>query len=289
MHIVTDPNAMPPHAGGVFVPTMGYLHAGHEACIARAAAERDRTHAGRPVIVSIFVNPTQFDEASDFEAYPRDLDRDADIAARAGADLVFAPAVEAVYPGGRDGAEWTRPIDLPACVMNKGLEDEHRPGHFDGVYRVCRRLFELVRPAAAIFGEKDWQQLLLVRAMSEREGLGVRVLGEPTVREATPGLGGVALSSRNVHLSPADHAAARGLIEGIRAARAITDDPEAAERAARDAITASGARLEYAAVRDAATMEHVRPDRPARVLAAARVGSTRLIDNDAWPGPTPEN
>jgi pantoate--beta-alanine ligase len=175
-------------------------------------------------------------------------------------------------------------VELPSVVVGRGLEDAYRPGHFEGVYRVCRRLFELVGPAVAVFGEKDWQQLKMVEAMSEREGLGVRVVGESTVREGGE-LAGVALSSRNVHLRPADREAALGLVRGIRAAQEagrLGGGAGEAEAAALAAMERSGTRVEYAAVRDAATCGAVRAGEPSRVLVAGRVGVTRLIDNDAW-------
>jgi pantoate--beta-alanine ligase len=284
MQLVTDPNTLAPLRGGVLVPTMGALHVGHEALIRDAISLRDRDGLAS-VIVSVFVNPAQFDEQRDFDAYPRTLDDDAATCEHLGVDAVFAPTVDAVYPGGAAGRELQRPLPLPEVVVNKGLEDRYRPGHFEGVYRVCRRLFELVRPAAATFGEKDWQQLKLNEAMSQQEGLGVRVVGTPTVREGPP-RAGLALSSRNVHLTPADRGAAVSLIQAIRAAQHLGQQgagPAACEDEARRIMFASGARVEYAAVRDAQTCGPVQCERPARVLVAARVGATRLIDNDAWP------
>jgi len=145
--------------GGVLVPTMGALHRGHHELIELARRVRDERGLTGPVIASVFVNPAQFNEARDFDMYPRDLETDARKAAAAGCEAIFAPDVETMYPGGKDGAEWSRPVELPECVVNKGLEDEYRPGHFAGVYLVCRRLLELCQPSAAVFGKKDWQQL----------------------------------------------------------------------------------------------------------------------------------
>ncbi len=272
--ILSAARDLPAEPGLVLVPTMGALHDGHLALV-----EHARAHAGSaPVVVSVFVNPAQFDERGDFDAYPRDVERDAELARAAGASHVFAPAVDEIYPGGPGGRELRRPVGLPEVARDRGLEDAYRPGHFEGVYRVCRRLFELVRPAAATFGEKDWQQLRLAAALVEQEGLDVAILPVPTVREPD----GLAMSSRNVHLRPADRAAALGLVQGIRAAQAQAE-PAVAEHAAVAAIASAGARLEYAAVREATTLGSVEPGRPARVLVAARVGGTRLIDNDAWP------
>ncbi len=270
-------------SGGVLVPTMGALHEGHDALIERAALVKRERGLGGPVVVSVFVNPAQFDEKDDYERYPRDVSGDAARAAAHGAEVVYAPGVDDVYPGGEEGDEMRREVRLPGCVVGKGMEDEYRPGHFEGVYRVCRRLFELVRPAAAVFGEKDWQQLLLVREMSAVEGLGVDVIGAATVRE-TGERAGLACSSRNVHLRGEDLEAALGLSRGIAAAQRVVAGGgsfDEAEAAARAEMERRGARVEYACVRDAATCGEPVAGRPARVLVAARVGTTRLIDNDA--------
>lgn len=286
--VITDEAAIR-YAGGVLVPTMGALHAGHEELITEAVRLRDRRRLRGGVVVSVFVNPAQFDERRDFDDYPRDLESDAAICERLGADCVFAPVVETVYPGGRLGEAYTGAIELPACVVGRGLEDAYRPGHFGGVYRVCKRLFELCRPACAVFGEKDWQQLRLVTDMSQAERLGVEVVGVTTVREKGE-REGLAMSSRNVHLTTIDRRAALGLSQGIRAAQMVGragGGAVLAERAARRVMFIAGSRTEYAAVRDAETLGPLVPGRPARVLVAARVGRTRLIDNDAWPPAEP--
>lgn len=280
LEIVTSADGLAGLRGGVLVPTMGALHRGHRELIRLARRVRDERGLTGPVIASVFVNPAQFNEAKDFEMYPRDLGTDARIAAESGCEVIFAPEVEAMYPGGKEGAEWSRPVELPECVVNKGLEDEYRPGHFPGVYLVCRRLLELCKPSAAVFGKKDWQQLQLVTAMSAREGLGVEIIGGETVREED----GLALSSRNVHLKPEDREAALGLSRGIRVAqrlgRAGATAAEA-EEAGRDVMRrAVGDGFEYFEVRDAQTCAEVVEGKPARVLCAAKVGVTRLIDND---------
>ena len=272
-HAIAD---LEPYLGGHLVPTMGALHAGHAALI-RAARE----HAGDEghVVVSVFVNPAQFNERADFDTYPRHLDDDARACERLGVDCVFAPPVEEVYPAG----EQQRPVTLPPLATEPGLEDRFRPGHFEGVYRVCRRLFEMVRPRRAYFGEKDWQQLQLVRALVVQEGLdrtlGLGIVPVPTVREAD----GLALSSRNTLLSTTERARSlslcRALVEAGR-----HDDPELAERAGRDHLRTGGVEPEYFAIRDAETLAGPMPDRAARALVAARLGAVRLIDNAAWPG-----
>jgi pantoate--beta-alanine ligase len=275
MRMVTDAAGLVPFHGGVFVPTMGALHAGHA-----ALARRAREIAGSgPVVVSVFVNPTQFNEKQDFERYPRDLDRDAAVCAAAGADAVFAPSVEVMYPRGMP----TAIASLPAVATEPGLEDAHRPGHFAGVCQVCRRLFELVRPRRAVFGEKDWQQLAVVRAMVA--GLGeswfaapVEIIGHETIREAD----GVAMSSRNM-LLPAEArrvapALARALVAAGREA-----DARAAESAGARVLRDAGVAAEYFAVRDAATLGAVARGAAGRALVAARVGGVRLIDNAPWP------
>lgn len=280
--IVTSVEGLSGLAGGVLVPTMGALHRGHHELIELARRVRDERGLSGPVIASVFVNPAQFNEAKDFDMYPRDLETDARKAAAAGCEVIFAPEVEVMYPGGKGGPEWSRPVDLPECVVGKGMEDEYRPGHFAGVYLVCRRLLELCGPRAAVFGEKDWQQFQLVTAMSEKEGLGAEIIGGPTVREAD----GLALSSRNVHLKPQDREAALGLSRGIREAQRLGQagaSAAEAEEAGREVMRrAVGDGFEYFEVRDAATCGEVVEGRPARVLCAAKVGVTRLIDNDGW-------
>lgn len=269
--VVHAPSGLGPFAGGVFVPTMGALHEGHAALIRHAAS----IAGGSAVVVSVFVNPTQFNDLKDLERYPRTLDADADLAKAAGADAVFAPDVDTMYPPG----EAVPVPELPEAATAPGLEDAHRPGHFAGVCQVCLRLFRLVRPSRAVFGEKDWQQLAVVRAMAARELPGLEIVGHPTVRDAD----GLALSSRNALLTPQQRfrapAMARALEEAGRHA-----EPAEGERAGKMVLLANRLSPEYVAVRDAATLGPVVPGRAARVLAAARCGTVRLIDNAAWPG-----
>jgi pantoate--beta-alanine ligase len=224
------------------VPTMGALHGGHEALVAAARDECDT------VVVSLFVNPAQFDEGADLGAYPRDEERDAAVAEAAGADLLFAPEADEIYPRGFQ--TWVDVEELASI-----LEGVHRPGHFRGVATVCLKLFNIVRPQRAYFGQKDAQQVAVIRRMVRDLDLDLTVRSIPTVRDPD----GLALSSRNVRLSPAEREAALALPHAL-----ATRD----EGAARAAL--AGLDVDYVEIADF--------DPP--VLAAAiRVGSTRLIDN----------
>lgn len=262
----------------VLVPTMGALHKGHASLVRFGALMARRNNVPGGCVVSIFVNPTQFSEQSDFARYPRTPQEDAEICRAAGAAAVFSPSVLEVYP---DGAP-ARVPDLPAVAIRPGLEDAHRPGHFAGVCQVVLRLFELIRPTVAVFGEKDWQQLQVVTAMAARESPGVGIVGAPTVRERD----GLALSSRNRFLTPIDRgralALSRALAEAIR-----HDDPERAQGAMRQTLAAESIDPDYAVVRESRTLMAI-PTGPTpetcRALIAARVGSVRLLDNTSWPG-----
>lgn len=273
MHVARTASEMSPHRAGVVVPTMGGLHDGHAALIRRAASIAD----GRAVVVTIFVNPTQFNDPADYERYPRTLDDDLARCAECGATVVFVPGESDVYPDGRDA----NTVQPPPVATQPGLEDRFRPRHFQGVCQVVRRLFDLTGAAAAIFGEKDWQQLQVIRAMVRRDALGVEIVAGPTVRDS----GGLALSSRNRLLAPEDRDAALGLSRALRAARQH-DAPDAAEAAMRAELDRAGVETEYAVVREGATLLPLPPGAArssgARALVAGRVGSVRLIDNDAW-------
>ncbi len=261
-------------AGGVVVPTMGALHAGHLLLIRAAREAADRR--GKPVLVTIFVNPTQFGPREDFSRYPRTLEADLLACEGAGADAVFAPAAEVVYPSDRPA----RVPALPAVATEPRLEDAIRPGHFAGVCQVVLRLFELTRPDAAVFGEKDWQQLQVVSAIVRQEGLPVEIIPRPTVREPD----GLALSSRNQFLSAAERQRGLSLSRALIEARAQPDAPSA-ERAMRRIVEAAGVEVDYAVVRHATTLMPVGRDRPVgnrRALVAGRVGSVRLLDNAEW-------
>jgi pantoate--beta-alanine ligase len=226
------------------VPTMGALHAGHEALIGAARRDCDT------VVVSVFVNPAQFDDADDLASYPRDEARDAVLAEAAGADVLFAPSVEEIYPPGFQ--TWVEVEEL-----SRGLEGTHRPGHFRGVATVCLKLFNLVRPRYAYFGQKDAQQLAVLRRMVRDLAVGVEVVPVPTVRDAD----GLALSSRNARLTPEERERALAL------PRALATRDAAAARAR---LEAAGLAVDYVDVADFD---------PPVLAAAVRVGSTRLIDN----------
>lgn len=262
-----------PEGQCVVVPTMGALHEGHASLIrAGAALARERQLAGG-CVVTIFVNPTQFNEQADFARYPRTLDADAATCEAAGASIVVAPNVGEVYP---KDAEIVVP-PLPAQATTPGLEDRLRPGHFAGVCQVVLRLFRMVRPAAAMFGEKDWQQLQVVKAMTRQQGLDIEIIGRDTIREPD----GLAMSSRNRFLSPEDRTRGLAIARALCAASAERD-PHAAEARMHAELAKEHIESDYAVVRDAESLEAYRPGRPGRALIAARVGTVRLIDNAPW-------
>jgi pantoate--beta-alanine ligase len=246
------------------VPTMGALHEGHRTLV-RAAKERAAT-----VVVSVFVNPTQFGPGEDFDRYPRTWDADLAALAEEGADVVFHPGVEEVYPSGALG------VTVHPGPLGEVLEGAVRPGHFAGVLTVVAKLFGLVRPDVALFGEKDYQQLTLIRAMARELALGVEVAGVATVREDD----GLALSSRNRYLTPDERAIAVALSRALRAgADAGALGPEAVLAAARAVLAAEPALLQdYLELTDV-DLGPAPTAGPARLLVAARAGTTRLLDN----------
>lgn len=250
------------------VPTMGALHAGHLSLVEAARSEVDT------VIVTIFVNPAQFGPDEDFGRYPRALAADCAKLADVAADLVFAPAVAEIYP---ERFATRVLVDGPAIV---GLEDRFRPTHFAGVATVVAKLLNQAQADVAVFGEKDYQQLLVIRRMAHDLDIATRILGAPTLREED----GLALSSRNVYLDPAARARAPALYRALRAAAAaiLADVPvEAALVSARAEVAAEGFEVDYIEARNADTLSPA-PERtagPIRLLAAARLGATRLIDN----------
>jgi pantoate--beta-alanine ligase len=248
---------------------MGFLHRGHAALVDRAREGND------VVVVSVFVNPLQFGPNEDYARYPRDLDADRKLLAEHGADIVFAPSVEEMYP---------RPIVTHIEVegLSARLEGERRPGHFRGVATVVGKLFNLVQPTRAYFGEKDYQQLQVIRRMVADLSFPLDIVGVPTVRDVD----GVALSSRNVYLSPAERAAApvlsRSLAAAAEAIAAGTVDPLEIEAVIRGTLAAEPlAEPDLVAVAAVDTLDSVDPDAPPPAIAlmiAVRIGRTRLID-----------
>jgi pantoate--beta-alanine ligase len=275
VQIIREPDALEKaltdlrESGGriAFVPTMGALHAGHMALIAEARARADH------VVASIFVNPLQFGANEDLSTYPRREAGDAAMLEAEGVAILWAPDLATMYPDGATAA-------LCAGSAAEGLEGEARPGHFDGVATVVARLFDQVRPDVALFGEKDYQQLAVIRELVAGLALPIEIVAVPTQRDAD----GLALSSRNAYLSDDERIAARVLPRALGdAARAIARGDaiaDALERARRRLADAGFDPIDYVALRDAETLGPVeRLERPARLLAAARIGRTRLIDN----------
>ncbi|MFM6968252.1 MAG: pantoate--beta-alanine ligase [Microbacteriaceae bacterium] len=242
------------------VPTMGALHAGHLALVDRAQKLAD------DVVVSIFVNPTQFGAGEDFESYPRTLD--ADRALLGDRASVFAPTVDEVYPPDNP------PELISAGFLGSAWEGVSRPGHFDGVLTVVNRLFDLVRPDVAVFGEKDWQQLALIRAMAALRHPEITIVGVPTVRDAD----GLALSSRNRYLTPAERETAALIPAALRDVAASGGTDESIVRASAK-LDHAGIVLDYLDVVDPVTLEPIRGTGPALAIISARIGTTRLIDN----------
>lgn len=250
------------------VPTMGALHEGHLSLV-----EEARRHAER-VIVTVFVNPTQFGPNEDFSRYPRTLAADREKLAAVAADLVFAPSVEEMYPPGFSA---TVTVEGPARA---DLEDRFRPSHFAGVATVVAKLLNQAQADVAVFGEKDYQQLLVIRAMARDLDIPTRIVAAPTLREAN----GLAMSSRNVYLSGEERARAAALYRALTDAAARIAAGEAIGHVmadAREAIVGAGFDIDYVEARHAETLARIarRHEGPVRLLAAARLGATRLIDN----------
>jgi pantoate--beta-alanine ligase len=250
------------------VPTMGALHEGHLSLVRHALERTDRA------VVTLFVNPKQFGPKEDFGRYPRDEERDARLLAGAGAHLLFAPAVAEMYPAG-----FLTQVSVPQ--LGDVLEGAFRPGFFTGVSTVVAKLLLQALPDAAVFGEKDFQQLQVIRRMTADLDIPVEIVGAPTVREAD----GLAMSSRNAYLSPQERTVAPALHQVIRELarrHAAGDDPAAGESWAAATLLSNGFRaVDYVTVRDAASFGTPVAGAPARVLAAAWLGTTRLIDNIA--------
>jgi pantoate--beta-alanine ligase len=253
------------------VPTMGYLHDGHRSLMDRSVAERDVT------LTTIFVNPLQFGANEDLATYPRDLDRDIAMCSDAGVDVVLHPSVEEMYPFGTPTLTTITVADVSAP-----MEGASRPTHFAGVATVVAKLFNIAAPCRAYFGEKDWQQLAVIRRMAADLSFPVDVVGCPTVREPD----GLAMSSRNAYLTPEERAAAPvvhwALVAGAAAVAAGERDPNRVRSLMADLIRAEPlAELDYVEIVDAATLQPVDPlEGELRLLAATRFGRARLIDNE---------
>ena len=274
MLVVDDPEAMrawarehrKPRARIGFVPTMGFLHAGHRSLMERLRPEVDR------LVVSIYVNPLQFGPEEDLDRYPRDPEGDATLCRDAGVDVLFVP--ESLYPTGFA-------TSVSVHGLTDGLCGASRPGHFEGVATVCARLFGLTGCTHAAFGEKDYQQLAVIRRMVDDLALDPVIVGCPLVRDEH----GLALSSRNKYLSDAERSRARSLSQALFAIRGdAATDPDVASLLGKGAAIVDADRLEYLEIVDAESLEpldRLSAQRPARALIAAHYGATRLIDNVA--------
>jgi pantoate--beta-alanine ligase len=256
-----------------FVPTMGYLHRGHLALVEEALRRADQ------VVVSIFVNPTQFSPGEDLDQYPRDFERDLDLCRKLGTHAIFAPEVEEMYPPGFQTRVLVERLSRNLCGL-------HRPGHFDGVALVVTKLFCAVRPHLAVMGEKDFQQLVVVKRLSRDLNLGVEIIPHPTVRESD----GLAMSSRNTYLSKEERQSALSLYRSLLAARELVKEGEGRVEVLTDKIRAKieaepHCKIQYVQVVDEDTLTNIAEVTPKAVMAmAVFVGKARLIDNmRLWP------
>lgn len=257
------------HLGSVgFVPTMGYLHDGHLALVKQARAENS------VVVVSIFVNPTQFGPAEDFASYPRDTQRDLALLEKDKVDIVFMPSSEEMYPEGF--SSW-----VEVEKITQRLEGNHRPGHFRGVATVVTKLFNIVKPTRAYFGQKDAQQALVIKKMVADLNMDMEIVVTPTIRESD----GLAMSSRNTYLNPKEREAATILFKALTLAQDLWDKGERnADIIRREMVSLISseplAKIDYVSIADAETLEELSTiDRPALASLAVRIGKTRLIDN----------
>jgi pantoate--beta-alanine ligase len=251
-----------------FVPTMGFLHEGHLSLV------RDGKKRGDRLVVSIFVNPAQFSPNEDFGAYPRDFDRDRGLLEKEDVHVLFYPSIRQIYPEGYQSHVNVDNLSVLLCGA-------HRPGHFQGVATVVAKLFNIVRPHVAIFGEKDYQQLQLIRRLVRDLNFDIEVVGHPIVREAD----GLAMSSRNFYLTPQERQAALCLSRSLRKAACLVQRGETRGRGITEAVRAGIekeplARVEYVTLCDSATLEPIEEIQESALLAlAVRIGKTRLIDN----------
>ena len=250
----------------VLVPTMGALHAGHATLI---DAARKRAGKSGTVVVSIFVNPTQFAPNEDLAKYPRTFEADLELCAAHDADAVFAPSADEMYPPGDS-------TFVEETALSRGLCGAQRPGHFRGVCTVVTKLFNIIRPEAAIFGEKDYQQLAIIRRMTRDLFLGIEIIGHPTVREPD----GLALSSRNRYLNAEERQRAAAFPAALATATQETTPAQIIAQATALIAQGTGTAPEYVELIDAKTLEPLAAlDRPAVLAAAVKIGETRLIDN----------
>jgi pantoate--beta-alanine ligase len=253
-----------------FVPTMGYLHEGHLALVKQARIENSA------VIVSIYVNPTQFGPREDFGAYPRDLNRDLELLRGGGVDIVFVPSDDEMYP-----PEFSSWVDVEK--VTERLEGASRPGHFKGVATIVAKLFNIVQPSRAYFGQKDAQQVMVIKRMVSDLNMGIGIIVVPTLRESD----GLAMSSRNIYLSPRERQAATILFKALTLARQLREGGEKDAEEIRRQMTSliqkePLAQIDYVSIADAETLEELSLlDRPALASLAVRIGRTRLIDNMA--------
>ena len=251
-----------------FVPTMGYFHEGHLSLVRQARKENPT------VVVSIFVNPTQFGPGEDFQDYPRDLNRDLELLEREKTDIVFVPSEEEMYP--RDFNSW---VDVEK--VTERLEVASRPGHFRGVATVCAKLFNIIQPTRAYFGRKDAQQAIVIKKMVADLNMNLEIVVVPTVRESN----GLAMSSRNTYLNPEERQTAIVLFKALSLARELWQGGEKDADKIRHQMTSlihkePLAKIDYVSIADANTLEELKKiDRPAIVFLAVRIGKTRLIDN----------
>ena len=258
-----------------FVPTMGYLHDGHLSLVHQA---RRRVGQAGIVVASIYVNPTQFAPTEDLSAYPRDLDRDKALCRKAGVDVLFLPLDTEMYPGRDAGGYSTYVVEEQ---LSQGMEGGARPTHFRGVTTIVTKLFNLVLPEVAVFGAKDWQQAAVLRRMTRDLNFPVKFVVAPTLREKD----GLAMSSRNRYLSKTERAQATAIHKNLQqAAEKIRSgiNQQTATRAASRSLTTLGFKVDYVTARNAETLAVPRSaDEPLRLIAAAWLGKTRLIDNIA--------
>ncbi len=253
-----------------FVPTMGYLHDGHLSLIREAGRHCD------VLVLSIFVNPAQFAPHEDFDSYPRDMDRDMALAEKNGVDIVFVPNREDLYPQGFQTYVSLEQLPNHLCGIS-------RPVFFTGVATVVTKLFNIVQPQVSVFGEKDYQQLMVIRRMVQDLNLNIRIIGGPTVREPD----GLAMSSRNAYLKPSQRTSALSLYQSLIHARelvekGVLDASRLIEQASERIMACPETAIDYIAVVDAESLEDVSfVQRPSRMVLAVKVGNTRLIDNMA--------